>query len=82
MDEVIAPAMTLKAIGRQWYWSYEYSDYLTEGDPAGVSFDSYMIPISDLNVGDIRLLEVDNQVLLPINTQIRVIITATDVLHS
>jgi len=41
-----------------------------------------MIPISDLNIGDIRLLEVDNQVLLPINTQVRVIITATDVLHS
>lgn len=81
MDEILDPGITIKAIGRQWYWAYEYSDYVDKYDNS-LSFDSYMIPISDLNIGDIRLLEVDNQVLLPINTQVRVIITATDVLHS
>jgi len=47
-----------------------------------VSFDSYMIPEDDLELGELRLLEVDNRIVLPINTHIRVIITAADVLHS
>lgn len=81
MDEVIAPAMTLKAIGRQWYWSYEYSDYVNENNE-GLSFDSYMIPTNDLEPGQLRLLEVDNRVVVPIDTHIRIISTASDVIHS
>jgi len=80
MDEVIDPAMTLKVVGHQWYWSYEYSDYSSE-DGEVINFDSYMIPEEDLELGHIRLLEVDNRVVLPINTHIRVIVTAADVLH-
>lgn len=81
MDEIIDPALTLKAIGHQWYWSYEYSDYVsTKGD--SISFDSYMVPTEELSVGQYRLLEVDNSVVLPANTHIRLIITAADVLHS
>jgi cytochrome c oxidase subunit 2 len=47
-----------------------------------ISFDSYMIPDSDLNVGDFRLLEVDNNVIVPVDTHVRVIVTAADVIHS
>jgi cytochrome c oxidase subunit 2 len=74
--------MTLKTIGRQWYWSYEYSDYLTEGDSESISFDSYMIPTVDLEPGQLRLLEVDNRIVVPIDTHIRIISTAGDVIHS
>jgi len=80
IDEVIDPAITIKAIGHQWYWSYEYSDYATQ-DAAGIAFDSYMIPDSALELGDLRLLEVDNRVVVPVNTHVRVVITAADVLH-
>lgn len=77
-DEVIEPALTIKAIGHQWYWSYEYSDYGT----GAIEFDSYMIPTSDLSKGDLRLLEVDNRLIIPILTQVRVLVTAADVLHA
>lgn len=81
MDELNNPAVTLKIIGNQWYWSYEYSDY-TDSDDESIVFDSYMIPEDDLDLGQLRLLEVDNRVVLPKNTFIRGIITSTDVLHS
>nr|YP_004940478.1 cytochrome c oxidase subunit II [Cubaia aphrodite]AER54528.1 cytochrome c oxidase subunit 2 [Cubaia aphrodite] len=78
MDEVIDPALTIKAVGHQWYWSYEYSDY--EAEP--LEFDSYMVPTSDLNDGDLRLLEVDNRIVVPIHTHVRVMVTGADVIHS
>mgnify|MGYP003350079089 CR=1 FL=1 len=80
IDEVIDAGITIKAIGHQWYWSYEYSDYAT-ADGKSIEFNSYMIPEDDLQTGDLRLLEVDNKVVVPTNTNVRVIITATDVLH-
>jgi len=80
MDEIINPAITIKAVGHQWYWSYEYSDYNTVNNES-LAFDSYMIPENELHNGQLRLLEVDNRVVVPVNTHIRVIITATDVLH-
>nr|UYS78262.1 cytochrome c oxidase subunit II [Symploce maxima] len=76
MDEINNPAVTLKTIGHQWYWSYEYSDFLK------VEFDSYMIPQNEMKNSDFRLLDVDNRAALPMNTFIRIIITAADVLHS
>nr|YP_009498551.1 cytochrome c oxidase subunit 2 [Parapenaeopsis hungerfordi]AWK60866.1 cytochrome c oxidase subunit 2 [Parapenaeopsis hungerfordi] len=76
LDEVNNPNITLKAIGHQWYWSYEYSDFLQ------VEFDSYMIPTNELQNDGFRLLDVDNRTILPMNTQIRVLITAADVIHS
>jgi cytochrome c oxidase subunit 2 len=81
MDEMLDPAITLKVIGHQWYWSYEFSDYnhLTNNS---LAFDSYMIKDENLELGQFRLLEVDNRVVLPINTHIRILITAADVLHS
>ena len=79
MDEIIDPTITLKAIGHQWYWSYEYSDYKINYET--LAFDSYMLPEEDLEKGQLRLLEVDNPIVLPINTHIRLIVTAVDVLH-
>nr|YP_011031444.1 cytochrome c oxidase subunit II [Eocanthecona concinna]WRB04594.1 cytochrome c oxidase subunit II [Eocanthecona concinna] len=76
IDEINSPSITLKVIGHQWYWSYEYSDF------SNTEFDSYMKPTNELNPEDFRLLEVDNRTVLPMNTQTRVIITAADVLHS
>jgi cytochrome c oxidase subunit 2 len=80
-DELVDPSITLKAIGHQWYWSYEYSDYASSDD-SSILFDSYMIPEDDLELGQLRLLEVDNRVVLPVQTHVRVIITSADVLHS
>lgn len=82
LDELVDPVLTLKVIGHQWYWSYEYSDYATLEGGDTLNFDSYMVPESDLVKGSFRLLEVDNRVVLPINTHIRVLVTSSDVLHS
>ena len=82
LDELIDPTVTLKVVGHQWYWSYEYSDYATLEGGESLNFDSYMIATEDLTHGSFRLLEVDNRVILPVNTHIRVLVTAADVLHS
>lgn len=81
MDEIVDPAVTVKAIGHQWYWSYEYSDYNQSDQPA-IAFDSYMVPEDDLAPGQLRLLEVDNRIVVPANTHLRFVVTAADVLHS
>nr|ADO86993.1 cytochrome oxidase subunit 2 [Cranioleuca demissa]AER58655.1 cytochrome oxidase subunit 2 [Cranioleuca demissa] len=76
MDEIDEPDLTLKAIGHQWYWTYEYTDF------KDLTFDSYMLPTADLPLGNFRLLEVDHRVVIPMESPIRVIVTADDVLHS
>ncbi len=68
--------MTIKAIGQQWYWTYEYPDH---GD---VTFDALMIADEDLEDGQLRLLETDSRVVLPVATNIRILVTAGDVLHA
>jgi cytochrome c oxidase subunit 2 len=78
IDELIEPTLTLKVIGHQWYWSYEILDKI-KGE--NINFDSYMIPENELTEGNFRLLEVDNRVILPVDTHIRLLITAADVLH-
>jgi cytochrome c oxidase subunit 2 len=75
-DEARHPRVTLKAIGHQWYWRYEYSDF------TNIEIDSYITPQTDLTPGEYRLLEVDNRVTLPISLQIRVLVTAADVIHA
>jgi cytochrome c oxidase subunit 2 len=80
IDEIIDPALTIKCIGHQWFWSYEYSDF--ESKFGAINFDSYMIAEDELELGELRLLEVDNRIVLPINTHIRILVTAADVLHS
>uniref|UniRef100_A0AB39CC27 Cytochrome c oxidase subunit 2 n=1 Tax=Dolomena robusta TaxID=3241546 RepID=A0AB39CC27_9CAEN len=76
LDEVGDCNLTVKSIGHQWYWSYEYSDFLN------IEFDSYMVPTNELEKGDFRLLEVDHRVVLPTQTDIRVLVTSADVIHS
>lgn len=76
LDELNNPLITIKSIGHQWYWRYEYSDF------NNIEFDSYIIPINEINNNNFRLLDVDNRIILPINNQIRIIVTATDVIHS
>nr|YP_010625480.1 cytochrome c oxidase subunit II [Notonecta triguttata]WBG94110.1 cytochrome c oxidase subunit II [Notonecta triguttata] len=76
MDEISSPSLTIKSIGHQWYWSYEYSDF------SNIEFDSYMKPTAEMEEQEFRLLDVDNRIILPMNTQIRVLVTAADVLHS
>nr|YP_007025024.1 cytochrome c oxidase subunit II [Peponocephala electra]ADZ23016.1 cytochrome c oxidase subunit II [Peponocephala electra]ADZ23029.1 cytochrome c oxidase subunit II [Peponocephala electra]AEB01850.1 cytochrome c oxidase subunit II [Peponocephala electra]WEY26466.1 cytochrome c oxidase subunit II [Peponocephala electra]WEY26479.1 cytochrome c oxidase subunit II [Peponocephala electra] len=76
MDEINNPSLTVKAMGHQWYWSYEYTDY------EDLNFDSYMIPTSDLKPGELRLLEVDNRMILPMQMTIRMLVSSEDVLHS
>jgi cytochrome c oxidase subunit 2 len=81
IDELIDPAVTIKAVGHQWSWSYEYSDYSNE-DGETINFDSYMLPEDDLEVGQLRLLEVDNRITLPVQTHVRIVVTSADVLHA
>nr|WMY24146.1 cytochrome c oxidase subunit II [Coarctotermes sp. F MLW-2023a]WMY24165.1 cytochrome c oxidase subunit II [Coarctotermes sp. E MLW-2023a] len=76
MDEIHNPVMTLKTVGHQWYWSYEYSDFTK------LEFDSYMVQQEDQLTNTFRLLDTDNRVVLPMNSPIRMIVTAADVLHA
>uniref|UniRef100_A0A0N9QIM6 Cytochrome c oxidase subunit 2 n=1 Tax=Atrijuglans hetaohei TaxID=1511833 RepID=A0A0N9QIM6_9NEOP len=76
LDDLNNPLITLKSIGHQWYWSYEYSDF------NNIEFDSYMISSNNLSLNNFRLLDVDNRIILPMNNQIRIMVTATDVIHS
>nr|APX39749.1 cytochrome c oxidase subunit 2 [Linaeidea aenea] len=76
LDEINNPMITIKTIGHQWYWSYEYSDF------KNIEFDSYMIPMNELNKFNFRLLDVDNRIVIPFESQIRMLITAADVIHS
>jgi len=84
LDELVDPVLTLKVVGHQWYWSYEYSDYyanVVSGEFPTIQYDSYMLPLENLIEGRFRLLEVDNRVVLPTHSHIRLLITAADVLH-
>jgi cytochrome c oxidase subunit II len=76
MDGIPDPEMTIKVTGHQWYWSYEYPDQ------GGLAFDSNIIPENELKPGQKRLLDVDNPLVVPADTVIRVQITGTDVIHS
>nr|QBE89476.1 cytochrome c oxidase subunit II [Tarentola mauritanica] len=76
MDEVSDAQLTVKALGHQWYWSYEYTDY------QDLTFDSYMVQTQDLAPGHPRLLTVDHNMVVPMNSPTRMLISAEDVLHS
>nr|YP_010531114.1 cytochrome c oxidase subunit II [Dentathalia scutellariae]UXW93336.1 cytochrome c oxidase subunit II [Dentathalia scutellariae] len=75
MDEINNPLMTIKTIGHQWYWSYEYNDF------KNIEFNSYMITKSN-KINSFRLLDVDNNTILPMNTQMRMLVSSTDVIHA
>ena len=81
MDEVSDPAMAVLAEGHQWYWSYQYPDFLNSDDEF-IEFDSYLVPESDLEDGALRMLEVDNRLIIPELTHVRFVVTGADVIHS
>ncbi len=76
MDRIPNPDMTIKVTGHQWYWSYEYPDQ------KNLAFNSNIIQDADLKPGQKRLLDVDNPLVVPIHTNVRVLVTSTDVIHS
>jgi cytochrome c oxidase subunit 2 len=76
MDKTHNPEMTLKVTGHQWYWQYEYPDN------GGFTFDSFMVADEDLKEGQPRMLTVDEEVVLPINTDIRILVASDDVIHN
>ncbi len=75
-DRTTDAEMTLKVIGNQWYWSYEYPDQ------GGIAFDSLLVPDDELKAGQPRLLSVDNEVVLPVETNIRLLLSSKDVIHN
>nr|QYF07836.1 cytochrome c oxidase subunit II [Hypoponera sauteri] len=75
-DEINSSNLTIKSVGHQWYWSYEYTNFFN------INFDSYMIPSNDLSLNEFRLLDVDNRCVIPFNYPIRIISTSTDVIHA
>nr|YP_010939908.1 cytochrome c oxidase subunit II [Aularches miliaris]WLG65245.1 cytochrome c oxidase subunit II [Aularches miliaris] len=76
LDDYNDALLTIKTIGHQWYWSYEYSDFMN------LEFDSYMMPETDLEKNGFRLLDVDNRIIIPMNSEVRMLTSASDVLHS
>lgn len=76
IEEINNPIITLKAIGHQWYWTYEYSDFKK------IEIESYIKKSSDLLNNEYRLLEVDNRIVLPYNNKLRILVTSYDVIHS
>lgn len=75
-DEIYNNKLTIKSIGHQWYWRYEYSDFIN------INFDSFIISPNSLQINDFRLLDVDNRCILPYNFPIRILTTSIDVIHS
>jgi len=80
VEEVVDPALTVKVVGHQWYWTFEYTDLCEEGK--SFVYESYMLPDERLGDGELRLLEVDNRMVIPSEKHVRVIVTSGDVLHS
>ena len=76
MDEMPSPRIRVKVVGHQWYWTYEYGDF------NNFVFDSYMVNTRSLDRGELRLLEVDKRMVLPVETHVRLVVTGADVIHS
>jgi len=82
LDEAIDRTLTIKAIGHQWYWSYEYSDFWFSNKNSFLEFDSYIVREPDLQQNIFRLLETDNHTVIPLKAHIRMLISSADVLHA
>ena len=82
LDESIDSNLTIKAIGHQWYWRYEYRDFWAIGRGSQVEFDAYIIPTNELENSIFRLLDVDTRIVVPFNIHVRILISSADVLHA
>nr|UZT27014.1 cytochrome c oxidase subunit II [Xyloterini sp.] len=76
LDNSMNSTLSIKSIGHQWYWSYEYTDF------KNIEFDSYMVPVNSMEPHSFRLLDVSNRLIIPFNTQTRILVTSMDVIHS
>lgn len=81
MDEIQDAEITIKAIGNQWFWSYEYSDYIDNSGYSELSFDSFMISEDSQELGNLRNLAVDNELVIPVGVSTRLIVSSSDVIH-
>jgi len=82
LDESVDTSLTIKVLGHQWYWSYEYRDFWSVLGSTHVEFDSYIVPSNELELSIFRLLDVDNRTLVPYNIHVRILISSADVLHA
>merc|ERR1712223_1104773 len=82
LEESIDSSLTIKVLGHQWYWSYEYTDFWSIRKNVQIEFDSYMIPTNELESNIFRLLDVDNRTIIPYKIHIRILISSADVLHA
>ena len=82
LDESVDSSLTLKVLGHQWYWSYEYTDFWSVSNNTQIEFDSYIVPTNDLERRIFRLLDVDNRTVVPFNVHVRMLISSADVLHA
>jgi cytochrome c oxidase subunit 2 len=76
LEELNKPLITFKAIGHQWYWSYEYSDFKR------IEFEAYIKNTNSISRNEYRLLETDNRIIIPYNSKTRILVTSSDVIHS
>lgn len=84
IEEFVEPSLTVKCTGHQWYWCYEYSNCKNPdlaGHIDGWKFESYMVPTDELEIGNLRLLEVTHRLSVPAEAHVQVTVTAADVLH-
>ena len=82
LDESIDSSLTIKVLGHQWYWRYEYTDFWSIRSNVQIEFDSYIIPQNELESNIFRLLDVDNRTIVPYKIHIRILISSADVLHA
>lgn len=82
IDEILDPSITVKVIASQWSWSYELSDYVDENGEGIIEIDSFIKGIDSLELGELRNLEAEEHLVLPVNTSIRFLVTSKDVIHS
>ena len=82
LEESIDSSLTIKVLGHQWYWSYEYTDFWSISKNTQIEFDSYIIPSNEIENNIFRLLDVDNRTIVPYKIHIRILISSADVLHA
>jgi len=82
LEESIDSSLTIKVLGHQWYWRYEYTDFWSISKNVQIEFDSYIIPTNELETNIFRLLDVDNRTIVPYSVHIRILISSADVLHA
>jgi cytochrome c oxidase subunit 2 len=82
LDESVDSSLSIKVMGHQWYWRYEYTDFWSVSDNTQLEFDAYIIPRNELESQIFRLLDVDNRTVVPFNVHVRILISSADVLHA